>query len=103
MKSAFCVALLAALLFGGSAWAQDRAALPKRTNQDVISMVQLGLSEDVIIAKIRAASAAQADSVNFDTSIEGLKALKAANVPDSVIKVMIDPAPPPSSRRAPRR
>jgi hypothetical protein len=70
--------------------------MPRRlTNQGVISMVQLGLSEDVIIAKIRMASAKEADSVSFDTSIEGLKALKGANVPDSVVKVMINPAPPP--------
>jgi len=63
------------------------------TNQDVIGMVQLGLSEDVIIAKIRAASAAGADAVSFDTSVDGLRALKAANVSDAIIKVMINPAP----------
>jgi hypothetical protein len=38
-------------------------------------------------------SAAGSDSVSFDTSAAGLKALKAANVPDGVIKVMINPAP----------
>lgn len=65
------------------------------TNQDVISMAQLGLSEDVIIAKIRAANAAGAGAVSFDTSVEGLRALKAANVSDGIIKVMINPAPPP--------
>jgi hypothetical protein len=64
------------------------------TNQDIISMVQLGLSDDVVIAKIRAMSATGLDSVSFDTSTEGLRALKAANVPDSVIKVMINPVPP---------
>jgi hypothetical protein len=70
--------------------------MPKRlTNQDVISMTQLGLSEDVIIAKVRAASAVGADAISFDTSVDGLKALKAANVTDGVIKVMINPAPPP--------
>jgi len=70
--------------------------MPKRlTNQDVISMVQLGLSEDVIITKIRTTSSNGADAIRFDTSVEGLKALKAAHVPDSVIKVMINPAPPP--------
>jgi hypothetical protein len=58
-------------------------------------MVQMGLSEDIIITKIRTANAKAAESVSFDTSVEGLKALKAANVPDSVIKVMINPAPPP--------
>ncbi|HXW61776.1 MAG TPA: hypothetical protein VEJ45_04195 [Candidatus Acidoferrales bacterium] len=65
------------------------------TNQDIISMTQLGLSDDVIIAKIRTASAAGAEATAFDTSIDGLKALKDAHVSDAVIKVMINPAPPP--------
>lgn len=61
--------------------------LTKRfTNQDVIDMVGLGLGEDIIIEKIRAA-----DDPAFDTSVDGLKALKAAQVPDSVIRVMINP------------
>jgi len=57
-------------------------------------MTNLGLSDDVIIAKIR--SATGADASKFDTSVDGLKALKAANVSDAVIKVMINPAPPPA-------
>jgi hypothetical protein len=70
--------------------------MPRRvTNQDVISMAQLGLSDDVIITKIRAASAMGGDNVAFDTSLDGLKALKAAKVSDAVIKVMINPAPAP--------
>jgi hypothetical protein len=56
-------------------------------------MVQLELSDDVIIAKIRAAAAKGADAVSFDTSADGLRTLKAANVPDSVIKAMINPTP----------
>src|SRR5579863_7144355 len=75
---------------------QEGATLRKRfTNQDVIEMAKLGLSDDVIITKIRQAYEAGTDTVSFDTTVEGLKALKAANVPDSVIKVMINPAPPP--------
>jgi hypothetical protein len=74
---------------------QEGAATHKRfTNADVIDMVKLGLSEDVIVAKIRAMSASGQDAISFDTSVEGLKTLKAANVPDGVIKVMINPAPP---------
>jgi hypothetical protein len=77
-------------------WGQNSPGLSRRlTNQDIISMVELGLSEDVVIAKIRSMSAAGADTLSFDTSIEGMKALKGAKVPDSVIKVMINPAPPP--------
>jgi hypothetical protein len=68
--------------------------LSKRlTNQDVIDMTALGISDDVIIAKIRSVSG---DGLKFDTSVEGLKALKAAKVSDAVIKVMVNPAPPPA-------
>jgi hypothetical protein len=76
---------------------QDDAMLRKRfTNQDIIEMAKLGLSDEVIIAKIRQAYQAGADAVSFDTSVGGLTSLKAASVPDSVIKVMINPAPPPA-------
>src|SRR4029077_21198411 len=77
---------------------QEGTILRKRlTNQDVIEMAKLGLSDDVIITKIRQAYEAGPDAVSFDTSVDGLKALKAANVPDSVIKVTISPAPPPAA------
>jgi len=82
----------------GSAGGQDSTSLRKRfTNQDVIEMTKLGLSDDVIIAKIRKAYEAGTDAVSFDTSVDGLKALKAANVSESIIKVMINPAPPPAA------
>jgi len=96
MASLFAVFVLfvAVCLAGG----QEGAILRKRlTNQDAIEMAKLGLSDDVIITKIRQAYEAGADAVSFDTSVDGLKALKAANVPDSVIKVMINPAPPPAT------
>ena len=94
MKKGLYLGMLAILLFVCSARSQDSPTVTKRfTNQDVISMVQLGLSDDVIIAKIRAMSATGPNSVSFDTSTEGLRTLKTANVPDSVIKVMINPAP----------
>ena len=81
-----------------AAGGQDGATLHKRfTNQDVIEMAKVGLSDDVIITKIRQAYEGGTDAVSFDTSIDGLKALKAANVPDPVIKVMINPAPPPAT------
>jgi hypothetical protein len=68
--------------------------LAKRlTNQDVIDMTAMGLSDDVIIAKIRSVSGG---GLKFDTSVEGLKALKAAKVSDAVIKVMVNPTPPPA-------
>lgn len=92
--SLFCILCVSA----GSLNAQDNAAVKKRfTNQDVIEMVKMGLSEELIIAKIRSASAGGADALSLDTSLDGLKALKEANVPDSVIKVMINPGPPPAA------
>jgi len=93
-----CLSVLAGLFLVCSVWGQNSAGLSKRlTNQDIISMVGMGLSDDVIIAKIRSMSAAGADSLSFDTSVEGMKALKAGKVPDSVIKVMLNPAPPPQA------
>jgi hypothetical protein len=91
---AMFVLFVAVCVAGG----QEGAILRKRlTNQDVIEMAKLGLSDDVIITKIRQAYEAGTDAASFDTSVDGLKALKAANVPDSVIKVMINPAPPPAT------
>ena len=95
MASLFAVFVLFVAVF--VAGGQEGATLRKRfTNQDVIEMAKLGLSDDVIVAKIRQAYDAGTDAVSFDTSVDGLKSLKAANVPDSVIKVMINPAPPPA-------
>ena len=67
------------------------------SNDDVIQMVNLGLSDDVIIEKVRSAG-----STNFDTSVDGLKALKAAKVSDAVLRAMINPhgtSPSPNSGR----
>jgi hypothetical protein len=86
------IALFAALflLLASTTWSQQ---LGKRiTNKDVIDMAGLGLSDDLIISKIR--SAAAGGTLQFDTSVDGLKELKAAKVSDDVIKVMINPAPP---------
>jgi hypothetical protein len=69
------------------------------SNQAVIDMVGLGLSDAVVIEKIRSAP-----ETNFDTSIDALKALKAARVSDAVIMTMINPkaaAPAPFAMRMP--
>jgi hypothetical protein len=55
------------------------------TNADVISLVSAGLGEALVAEKVRTAS-----STAFDTSVEGLKALKAGNVPDEVIHAMLE-------------
>jgi hypothetical protein len=65
------------------------------TNQDVIEMVALGLSDDLIIDKIHATAA-----TNFDTSIAGLKELKVNRVSESVIRAMINAGPGATSTKA---
>jgi hypothetical protein len=60
----------------------------KMSNQDVVDMVALGLSDDVVIDKIHAA-----EGTNFDTSVPALKRLKSASVSDHVIRAMINPKP----------
>jgi len=67
--------------------AQDAKATQKAlTNQDVVDLVKTGLSPDVVVAKIRTSTC------QFDTSTAGLKGLKDAGVPDSVIVAMVDPS-----------
>lgn len=55
------------------------------TVDDVLTMVQAGLSEDVIIARLRREERA------FDLGPDDLIRLKQANTSDSVLKVMMDP------------
>lgn len=86
-----CELVLLCAVVGALGSAQE---LSKRlTNQDVIDMTAMGLSDDVIIAKIRSMPG---DGLKFDTSVEGLKALKAGKVSEAVIKVMVNPTPPPA-------
>ncbi|HVO56990.1 MAG TPA: hypothetical protein VMT51_04755, partial [Dongiaceae bacterium] len=84
-------------LFVAVACGQEADNAHKRlTNHDVIELSKLGLSDEVIIEKIRAASAAGGNSLSFDTSVEGLKGLKEAGVSDAVIKAMINPVAAPA-------
>ena len=78
--------------------AAANSAKPKEmSNADVIALAAAGLPDDIVIAKIHAASL-----TNFDTSLDGLKSLKAANVSSAVIRAMIDPqAVTPTSTPAP--
>jgi hypothetical protein len=76
------------ILVTSAAFAQQMSH--RMTNKDIIDMVALGLSDDVIITKIH--SAARPEDLAFDTSVEGLKELKAGKVSDAVIRVMISPA-----------
>ncbi len=75
---------LVCVLLVSLAGAQELAK--RLTNKDIVDMVGLGLGDDVIIEKIRTAP-----EVAFDTSVDALKTLKEAKVPDEVIKFMINP------------
>jgi hypothetical protein len=55
----------------------------KLTNADIIAMVKEGLSPDIVLAKIEASESA------FDTSPDGLGALKAAGTPNEIVIAMI--------------
>ena len=54
------------------------------TNRDVIQLVKAKISDDVIITKIRQSK------TRFDTSTQGLVALKQAGVSDQLISVMVN-------------
>lgn len=72
------------------------------SNDSVIAMKKAGLSDAVILAKIRSSQA------KFDTSTQALVALKQAGVPDAVIEAMVGHAgparagAPPSTAAIPR-
>ena len=58
---------------------------PAMTNRDIIRLVQAKIADDLIIAKIAHSK------TRFDTSTEGLIALKEAGVSDRLIAVMMNP------------
>lgn len=53
-------------------------------NEDVITLVDVGLEESIIVSKIKTAKA-----TDFDLSTEGLVALKSAKVPKAVLEAMM--------------
>jgi hypothetical protein len=69
-----------------AATAAARQEGAKLTNADVIEMVGIGLSDDVVVDKIHSSNATE-----FDTSMEALKTLKASKVSDAVLRAMINP------------
>jgi hypothetical protein len=85
--------VLFAFLVCASSGAQQPDVHRRLTNDDIVKMVQAGLSADVINTKLRAANAQNPRSLDFDTSPGALSALKSAGVPEPVIEVMINPAP----------
>jgi hypothetical protein len=78
IASLLCVLLAVAILPVALARADETLS-----NSSIIDLQKLGLSDAVIIQKIHASHC------NFDTSTDGLKALKGAGVSDGVIAAMI--------------
>jgi hypothetical protein len=70
---------------------QNRRAVAEEVlrNQDVLTMVSAGLSEEVIIAKVR-----EAPEVDFRLSIDDLVALRKAQVSDRIVGAMLERAKP---------
>lgn len=79
MKKCFSFILMAVLWL--SATAQDMGAL---NNQDVVDMISIGLTDEIVISKIKASYC------DFDTSTEALKELKDNGVSNAVIVSMIN-------------
>lgn len=65
------------------------------TNHDVIEMVHLGLSQQVILTKIQSSPTA------FDTSPKALSRLKHAGVPSTIITAMVEGGGEPTAAAAP--
>lgn len=75
--------LLGFLLIVSTSWAS-------LTNESIVKMVDAGLEASTIVSVI------EKDAGDFDLSVDGLIALKSANVPESVIQAMVrsgDPEP----------
>lgn len=81
-----CAFIFSLVTFVIPVCAQQPAEVGALTNNDIVAMAAAGLSDSVIITKIR-----QARSSAFDTSVAALKSLKASGVSNAVITVMIDP------------
>jgi len=98
------VALLLANLSLGPLAAGARAAVrpppaPQAavlTNADVLMMLKMGLSSEVIIAKIKVSNC------SFDTSPTALQELKQANATDALIMAMMAPVAPAAAAAAPQ-
>lgn len=62
----------------------QKGSAKKLTNEDVVKMVQAGLSSDLIIAKIKRSQQ------EFDTSPSALSELKKLGVPNEILLVMLE-------------
>jgi hypothetical protein len=74
-----------------------RASAAPLTNKDVIDLVKLALGDDVVIAKIR-----QASAVEFKLETADIENLKAAGVSGKVIAAMLERTTPPAPPQPPQ-
>jgi hypothetical protein len=88
----FAVFVMASLLMTRSAAVDAQEVL---TNESVVEMVKAGLSERVIIAKIRNSP------TKFDTQTDALIALKKNGVPEKVIEAIMSPSAPAAAAAPP--
>lgn len=84
--------LLVALLGGALAGPLAGEETKPFTNESVVALVQAGLGNDLVIAKIR-----QAPKVSFQLEVEDLMALKQQKVAEEVIRAMLDRTAPAAS------
>lgn len=78
------ILIMLLLLANLTMFAQDKEAI--LTNNGVVEMVKAGLSEGIILAKIRQTKS------EFDTSVKGLAKLKESGVSDTITIAMIEAA-----------
>jgi hypothetical protein len=69
---------------GSGGAVEDNAATNRMTNEDVMKLVGAGVSDDVIIARIKSSQTA------FATDTDALVALKKAGVSDRVLTAMLE-------------
>ena len=84
MRHQISAVLLCAFLATGSAFSEEKPL----TNEGVIALVRAGLDTATIVLKI-----GQTGRAGFDTSVDGLIALKKANVPKTIIDAMLGVSP----------
>jgi hypothetical protein len=70
------------------------AAAEVLTNDGVVALVKAGLSEELIVAKVRVTEA------NYDLSPDGILKLKSDGVSEAVIKAMLEASAPPRGPQA---
>ena len=84
-KIMFALAFVLLFAFAHEAVAQSaNSSVKALKNDDVISMVKSGLTEEIVVAKIKSSPS------DFDTSPEALRGLKESGIPSAVILAMIE-------------